>query len=257
MAQPSGCPEMERLAALEHRATRNYFRLVRADRRLRARARGAPVTFGAALADALDAERRRLGREIHTGVGQSLAGIHAHLGLIDDALPAPPPPVRLSLDRIASLAATALEQVRGVSRRLYVPAWQARPLTEALRNLWESSGMPEKFAATLDLQELSSEPPLDVRRALYLAAQEGISNIIQHAHAGRARLSLTSHGGRVTLELEDDGRGLSAPDAAPHDPAGIGLRSLRDLARELGGELRMETRPRGATLTISLPVTHE
>jgi len=253
------CRELERLASIEHRVLRNYFRLLQVDRELRARASGTPKTMGAILADSMEAERQRLGRELHTGVGQALAGIHVHVGLVEAALPNPPGPVRKNLNQISALAGTALEQVRGVSRRLYVPAWQAQSLVEALRDLWEASGISGKFAGTLELRELSTEPPPEVRRAIYLVAQEGISNAIQHADARRVRMSLREDGGRIALEVADDGSGFRSPEVPESSAAsaGIGLRSMRDLARQLGGDLHAENTPEGAKLTISLPVIYE
>jgi signal transduction histidine kinase len=251
--------ELEKLAAMQQRAARSYFRLLEAERKLHARVRGAPQTSGSILADSLEAERQRLGRELHTGVGQALAGIHVHTSLLEAALPDPTEPIRERLNRIRALADTALEQVRGVSRRLYVPDWQARPLVDALRSLWEASGIPEKFSASLDLREFSPEPPPEVRRAIYLVAQEGISNIIQHADARRVRLSLGQEGGRITLEVADDGSGFRAPEepARSAASAGIGLRSMRDLAVRLGGDLQAQSTPEGTQLTISFPVIHE
>jgi len=245
--------ELQHLAFMQHWASRSYYRLLEAERDLHARALGAPKTMGAILADSIASERQRLGRELHTGVGQALAAIHVHAGLLEAALPDPPEPVRKSLNRIRALADTALEQVRGVSRRLYVSDWQAQPLVEALRSLWEGSGIAEKFAASLDLCELSAEPPPEVRRAIYLVAQEGISNVIQHADARRVRMSLVQEGGRLALQVADDGSGFRTPAAS----AGIGLRSMRDLARQLGGDLQAESTPEGAQLTISFPVIHE
>ncbi|HVN06992.1 MAG TPA: histidine kinase [Bryobacteraceae bacterium] len=251
--------ELERLASMQQRLSRNYFRLREAHRELRARASEQQKTAGAMLADGLEAERRRLGRELHTGVGQALAGIHVHAGILETLLPDPPERVRTTLHRITALADAALEQVRGVSRKLYVPAWQALPLTEALRILWDESGIPEKFSGSLELQELTAEPPADVRRALYLAAQEGISNVIRHADARHVRLSLLRADGRILLEVEDDGSGFgSSADEPPGEPvAGIGLRALRDLAAELGGALETRSTPQGANLSISFPVTYE
>jgi signal transduction histidine kinase len=253
------CRELERLACMQHRASRNYFRLLDADRELRARTSAAPRTMGAILADSMEAERQRLGRELHTGVGQALAGIHVHVSLLEAALSDPPDAVRKSLTQVAALAGTALEQVRGVSRRLYVPVWQTQPLVTALRNLWEASGISEKFAGALDLRALSAEPPPEVRRAIYLVAQEGISNVIQHADARRVRMSLREEDGRIVLEVADDGSGFRAPLDPERSPAsaGIGLRSMRDLARQLGGDLQTRGTSEGAQLIISLPVSHE
>jgi signal transduction histidine kinase len=248
------CQDLETLAAIEQRALRNYFRLVEADRDLRARTSTAPKSLGTILADSLEAERQRLGRELHTGVGQALAGIHVHASLLEASLNAPPEAVRKSLSQISALADTALEQVRGVSRRLYVPPWQAKSLVKALGDLWAASGICEKFAGTLDLADLTVEPPPEVRRAIYLVAQEGISNAIQHADARRVRMSLKEESGHIALEVADDGSGFRFSE---RPAAGIGLRSLRDLARQLGGDLRTESTSAGAQLTISIPVIHE
>lgn len=243
---------LERLASIQQQVSRRYFRLLEAERDLRERAKSTPKSFGRMLAETIEIDRQRVGRELHTGVGQSLAGIRVHVGIIEAELPDPPPPVRKSLDRILTLADTALDQVRGVSRELYVPAWQTMPLAQALRKLWDYSGISETFASTLDVQELSSEPVPEVRRALYLVAQEGISNILQHANATQARLSLAETDGRVTLAVEDNGAGFAAP---PPASSGIGLRSMRDLAHELGGAFEARSGPQGARIEISFPVT--
>lgn len=251
--------EIERLAAMQHRASRNYFRLLEADRLLRVRTGATPKTVGTILAESMEAERQRLGRELHTGVGQALAGIQIHVSLVTSALPHPSEPVRRSLHQIEQLAAVALEQVRGVSHRLYVPSWQAKPLVAALRDLWVGSGISDKFAATLDLSPLACEPAPEVRRAIYLVAQEGISNAIQHADARHVRMSLRQQAGRITLELADDGSGFRPmPDPEQsRSSAGIGLRSMRDLARQLGGDLQTRSNADGASLIISIPGTHE
>ena len=255
MAEQGPCRELELLSGIQVRTSRNCLRLAAVDRQLHVRARSRARSAGAMVADAVEAERRRIGRELHTGVGQALAGIRVHVSLLRDSLPAPEEALRKGLDRVDVLAGAALDQVRNVSRRLYVPSWQARELADALRNLWESSGIPERFEATLQLEPLSREPAPEVRRALYLAAQEGISNLIQHANARRVRMSLMEPGGRVRLVLEDDGSGF-APTAAAA-PAGIGLRSLGDLAQELGGDFQATSGAQGARLTMSFPVTHE
>jgi two-component system, NarL family, sensor kinase len=223
-----------------------YSRLADAHRTLRARI----------VERELELIRRRLGRELHTGVGQALAGIQIHLGIVQESLANPPDAVQLSLQRIGTLARSASEQVRGVSRRLYAPAWQTLRLTDALRDLWETSGVPQKFDGMLELQELSREPSLDVRVALYRTAQEGLLNAIRHARASRVTLALREDGRRITLAVEDDGgRPPRRPDVPPRAaPKGIGLQSLRELAGQYGGEFQVRTGAHGTRLTISFPV---
>lgn len=252
------CRELQNLISLQNRASRNYFRLLEANRELGARTSNAPKSIGTILAESMEMERQRLGRELHTGAGQALAGIHLHVELIHAAMPDPPERVGSSLRQISNLAASAMEQVRGVSRKLYIPAWQAQTLPNALRELWDASGISEKFDANLNLQELSEEPGPGVRRAIYLAAQEAISNAIQHARARRVWMNLRQDQDRIVLQFGDDGSGFAArADDEKRPPAGIGLRSMRDLARDLGGEFEAESTPEGALLTISIPVNHE
>jgi len=245
--------ELERLALMQHRASRNYFRLLEAHNRLRARV--APQrNVGAILADSLDAERKRVGRELHTGVGQALAGIYIHVSLAESHWPDSPEPVRKSLSQITALAETALEQVRAVSRRLYIPLWQAQPLPDALRSLWDTSGISAKFQASLELGDLHSELTPDLRRAIYLVAQEGISNVIRHSNASRVRMAVRQEGDQLVLEIVDDGSRVAAAAEPAVAPSGIGLRSMRDLALDLGGDLHFQATPHGNQLTLHLPV---
>jgi signal transduction histidine kinase len=244
--------ELERLALMQLQASRNYYRLLEAHDRLRARTRP-ERSLGTILADSLDAERKRLGRELHTGVGQALAGIHIHVKLAEAQLPELCEPLRQSFSQITMLAATALEQVRGVSRRLYIPAWQSQPLLGALRSLWEASGISATLEASIEMCDIG-EPPLETRRAIYLVAQEGISNVIQHADASRVRMTLRKDADRFTLEIEDNGSRLAAAEPDSSAPSGIGLRSMRDLARELGGDLELRATAHGSQLTLHLPV---
>src|SRR5207247_1506008 len=103
----------------------------------------------------------RLGRELHTGVGQMLAAIRLQSELIASRLPDPEPQVAQAIDRIGTLVQDALEQVRSISSVIYPPAWQQASLEEALRHLWALSGIPERFQAELYIAPLSAQPDLD------------------------------------------------------------------------------------------------
>jgi two-component system NarL family sensor kinase len=205
----------------------------------------------------IERERKRLGRELHTGVGQLLAAIRIQLEIVNAQIPNAPAAVQQALQRIGSLAAEALDQVRGVSRRLYPPSWQRLSLDEAVRQLWETSGVAQRFAGAVDAKPLPRDPDPGVKTLIYRAAQEALSNIVRHAHATRVDVGLTSAGGRVRLTVEDDGVGFDSTRVLAgrtDSAAGIGLQSLREEAADLGGKLLVRSGPLGTTLEVSVPL---
>ena len=205
----------------------------------------------------MEMERQRLGRELHTGVGQQLAAIRQQIEFILAEAPVSQT-VQQALDRISALTADALDQVRSVSQRLHPPEWQRLPLEAALRQLWELSGIPQRFAATLRIDPLSAEPDLDAKVLIYRAAQETISNLTRHSGASRVDAVLTEDQGQLVLAIEDDGVGFDA-EAFFRAPArvagGIGLRSIREQVTASGGKFVVESGPGRTKLEVSVPFT--
>jgi len=241
------------LAPLERSLVRHVFHLVVAERNLHERARRG--NSGGAVRQ-IERERQRLARDLHTGVGQMLAAIRLQLEAIREQLVEPPAAVRQALERISTLVRDALDQVRALSHRLHPPEWQRLTLEGAVEQLWSLSGIPARFEASLRMEPLPADPGLELKTLVYRAAQEALSNIAQHARATRVEASLEARGGMLELRIADNGVGfnlagfLSAP---PSVASGIGLRSIREQAAELGGRLDMESGPKGTTLTLTAP----
>jgi two-component system NarL family sensor kinase len=203
----------------------------------------------------IERDRQRLGRELHTGVGQLLAAIRIQLDIVSGQLADPPDAAQQALSRIGLLAAEALDEVRSVSHRLHPPDWQRLPLDEALRQLWELSGVAQRFAGSVQATPLPRDPDPDVKTLFYRSAQEALANIVRHAHATRVDLFLAADADRVTLRVQDDGVGFDANSllaGPPRAASGIGLRSLREQAADLGGKLLLRSGPLGTTLEISV-----
>jgi len=241
------------LHQLELRLLSNYFRLLRIERRLARKAARKKRGKGGAAIRQIELERRRISSELHTGVGQMLAAIRLQLEVVASNLKDPPVVVRQALTNLAALAAGALDQVRSVSRRLHPPDWQRLTIEEALRQLWEISGIPLSYDAHIDLVSLSREPDLEIKALIYRTAQEALSNISGHSNARKVAMSLESHGDRLILTLLDDGVGfdtalLTNPAANP--PAGIGLRSLEEQASAAGAKIDVESGPNGTRLKL-------
>jgi two-component system NarL family sensor kinase len=234
---------------------RHYFRLQHVERNLSTRARQRRHGGGHSIV-LIERERQRLGRELHTGVGQMLAAIRLQLEIIGAQAPEPPGPVKQALGRISTLANEALQQVRSVSRRLHPPEWQRLTLEAALQQLWEISGIPQRFQTSLRITPLPHEPTLEVKVLMYRAAQEALSNLTRHSRASRIDLTLEPGAEHLVLTIQDNGVGFDARRqfSAPASVAsGIGLRSIREQAASVGGKLVVESSPGGTRLEVSAP----
>lgn len=245
------------LRHLEGRLLMHYFQLREAEQSIAERVRRGRRHAGAGqLIQHVERERQRLGRELHTGVGQMLAAIRLQVETVAAAIPDRPPAAQQALDRISLLAGEALEQVRAVSRRLHPPVWHRLTLEDALRQMWISSGVPEKFAATAAIQALSRDPEPEIKALIYRAAQEGISNLVCHSRATAARVSLSESEDGLQLTVWDNGGGFEAAavwDAPANVNAGLGLRSLREEAAAVGASVRIESGDTGTSLVVAAP----
>lgn len=253
----------EALAVLlrwQSNATRNYFRLLRAHQILMTLGRASRST-GAVVMDALEMERTRIARELHSGAGQTLTGIKVNVELMERRVRDLPEAVKIGLERIQSLADQALGEIRSVSQRLHPPDWQRLDLLEAMEWLWITSGIPERFHATLELRPFESEIPDAVRFTIYRAAQEGLTNVLRHSGATEVKLQLGQQGHRIHLVMQDNGRGFDVEEllhgALNPNLRGIGLRAMRDEVVLLGGEFQLTSSEDGTRLAIALPVAED
>lgn len=237
---------------------RTYFRLQKADSRVQPGGAERPDGRRQAVVEAqrqMELERQRLGRELHTGVGQTLSAMRLQLEMIAQEPGDPPEAVRAALERLSTLAGEAMEQVRGLSQRLYSPEWQRLTLEEAVRRAWELSGIPQNFEASVRIETLPQQPDLPVKVLVYRTFQEALSNLTRHSRATRVEAVLESRDGRVQLTIRDNGVGFDV--AALESAAGIGLRSLREQAAALDARLDVESGPEGTKLSLSAQLLQE
>ncbi|MEW9550053.1 sensor histidine kinase [Nonomuraea sp. NPDC050783] len=194
-----------------------------------------------------DEERRRLGRELHDGLGPTLTSVTMTLDEARRRLERDPGSVEELLVRVREEMTATLESVRELVDGLRPPALEELGLPGALRDFARATPGPR-----VDIR--ADDPlgglPAGVETAAYRIVQEALTNARRHAHATRVRVTLSRADGALRVTVADDGVGL------PEEPSpGVGLTSMRERAAEIGGTCVIAPRPGGGTeVTAVLPL---
>jgi len=201
--------------------------------------------FGRALIDAVAAEQRRIGQEMHDGLGQELTGLALSVRALANRAARERDAIADDLDQLALLATSCIQDARLIVQGL-------SPLTdtdgsleaalEALARRSSMSGTPVEFRAEYDAP-LTID--LKARNHLYRIAQEAVQNSLKHSGARSIEIALRIRRGSVRLEILDDGRGLPAEGARG---TGLGMRTMRFRSSAIAGKLLIGRRTSGGNV---------
>ena len=206
------------------------------------RKRAARDTLRHDLLEASEREQRRIGRDLHDGLGQELTGISLSLQALSNALAVEGSAQIEAARRIAVQAQKAVVGIGLVSRQLCWDISEGTGLRDALRSLAADVDECPGVRCRLEYEGSTDDVyDLEVATQLYRVAQESINNAIRHGEAREILLRLVVDQRHVRLEIVDDGKGL--PAGSEFVP-GLGIRSMQDRASFLSGKL--EIVPRGA-----------
>jgi PAS domain S-box-containing protein len=212
---------------------------------------------------AAEEERRRIARELHDEFGQALTGLKFDLAWCGMALTQSPAPTGVGdlLNKIQTMSgsiATLLESVRATAAALRPAMLDDLGLIPALECLVATVQQRTGARCTIDVapELLSIALPFEVSAALFRIAQELLTNVMRHAAASQVHMRLYQDGARVTLEVTDNGKGLSPERMTT--PRSFGLRGMQERASLLGGHFHIAGMPGvGTTACASIPVTEE
>ncbi len=206
-----------------------------------------------AAVDASEVERNRIASDLHDGVVQDLTGISYSLAAAAGTLTSEGSEMAAPVGAAADHTRTAVSALRSLLIEIYPPNLRDAGLANALDGLLaspRSRGIGVRLEINPDLTL-----PVEVEALLFRGAQEGLRNVVTHAHATEVKVAVAEAHGRATLTVEDNGVGVP-PDAWQEPDEGhAGLRLLADLVARAGGNLTLNAnsgRP-GSTLTITLP----
>lgn len=213
--------------------------------------------LSARLMQLQDDERRRLARELHDSVGQTLAALGMNLAAVGT-----------DIDRLLKTAATvnssaALVQelsreIRTISYLLHPPLLDDAGLGPALH--WYVDGFAERSEIKVELEISKNFPRLnrESETAIFRTVQECLTNIHRHSGSPKARIRLTSADGQVCVEVEDSGSGISPEkqlEMASMGTPGVGIRGMRERLRQLGGSVDIQSNAKGTQIMAKLPIS--
>jgi len=215
-------------------------------------------TLTGRLLNAQDDERRRIAQMLHEHTAQDLAALKMHLARLTRTA------ADLSSDEHASLAETieladrSMTGIRTLSYLLHPPFLDESGLLSAIR--WYATGFTRRSGINveLDLPPSLERLPQDTETTLFRVVQEALLNIHRHAASPSAVIRLRADQHHLTLEVQDQGRGMPPRVAASTpvgaDAAGVGVPGMRERLQQLGGTLEIESGGRGTLVRARVPI---
>jgi signal transduction histidine kinase len=210
------------------------------------RERNDKKAFAEALIYAQEEDRKRIARDLHDGVGQSLLLIKKQLEASHAT----------SMENQRMITDT-LEEVRSISRDLHPFQLEKFGLTTTLNDMVEKVGHASDLFITKEIDPvdglLSEKAEINVFRTV----QEALSNIVKHAEASAAKVTIRQEAGGIFLKIQDNGKGFDHELAVVKSKS-LGLRTMYERISSIGGKLKIEKgAPKGTVIEIQIPAKNK
>jgi signal transduction histidine kinase len=200
-------------------------------------------------------ERRRLRRDLHDGLGPTLAALHLQAGTLRRLIRSDPAGAEQLVEELRTEMRAMIDEIRRLVYELRPPALDELGLVGAIQSRVEKINLDAQgngLRVRVSAPDLLPTLPAATEVAAYRIAQEALTNVVRHAGAASCvvRLELNEN---LCLEIADDGVGFQAGGRA-----GVGIVSMRERAEELGGSCTIQARPGGGTQVCAcLPLPGE
>ena len=252
LAAAASLASILRVSQLESRARQQHAETERAEHEMR--------RLSHELVRAQEDERRNLSRELHDEIGQTLTALGVELANLEKLRTSGEEQFEAHLQDAKQLTAQTLRSVRGIAMGLRPALLDDLGLGPALE--WQAREFSHRTGIPVEVlrEGLREDLPEAHRTCLYRVVQEALTNCGRHADAKHVRVALHTEAGRLSLTVQDDGRGLP-PDfererahGAPH----MGLVGMEEMIRELGGALLIDSQAgKGTLLKVSIPLPQQ
>ena len=210
------------------------------------------------LLRAQDEERRRIARELHDSAGQIIAALGMTLAEFS-GYAKQDPAFEKTLGEVQDLVRQLNSEIRTTSYLLHPPLLDEIGLPQAIswymHGLKERSGLEIEFQVSPDFGRVAA----DLELALFRIVQECLTNVLRHSGSKSATIRLTRSGERVSMEIQDYGKGISREKltAIRAQRSGVGVTGMRERVRQLNGVMDIQSDGAGVRVCVTLPLQAE
>jgi PAS domain S-box-containing protein len=213
--------------------------------------------ISAKLLNAQDAEKRRIARELHDGVGQWLAAIGMNVAQVMKEKERLSDAAARCVSENSNLIDQAMSEVRTVSYLLHPPMLDEMGLSSALPMYIEGFAQRSKVSVELEAAHDLGRLPQEYELALFRVVQECLTNIHRHSGSSTATVKLSRTGREVTLEIRDKGKGIddeTTKKIAAGSGSGVGMRGMQERIKLMHGRMVVTSNPSGTSVVVTLPI---
>lgn len=215
------------------------------------------MEFASRLQNMQDDERRRLARELHDSVGQTLAAMSMSLGVVQAKTYKLDSAGARAVLELAQLVDHVAREIRTISHLLHPPLLDVAGLASALR--WYADGFAERsnIKVNVEIPAGFGRLPDELEIAIFRIVQECLTNVHRHSGSATAAIRLHQEGNSLIVKVEDSGKGI--PPEKQHEliaagRGGVGFTGMRERLRRLGGTLEIQSNESGTAVTATLKV---
>jgi signal transduction histidine kinase len=209
--------------------------------------------LGGRLITAQEEERSRVARELHDDLNQRMALLSIELEQLSQAIPAGQDNIRQSIQNVWARAQEISSEIHRVSYQLHPSKLDHLGLVAAVKSLCLELGAHHEIKISFKEQGGIGLLPKDLTLCLFRIIQESCRNAIKHSGAREARVVLVGTPHVIRLSVSDNGRGFDVGSLESRN--GLGLISMRERLRLVGGTISIHSSVRGTKIEVSVPVT--
>jgi signal transduction histidine kinase len=203
-----------------------------------------------------DEERRRIGRELHDGMAQTVLAVNLSLAQVRQSSPRLSTSAERALEKARTLLQQMSREIRTLSYLLHPPLLDELGLVSALKEYVRGFSERSGIETALVLPNQFSRFPQSLEIALFRIVQESLANIQRHSGSASATIRLFEAPSSLILEIIDYGRGIILPSDGQSQPnaarLGVGIPGMRERMAQLGGRLDIESSPSGTTIRATI-----